>query len=133
MVSHTAYWKQVICRYLIDSIGVNWTDSGLAQTQVVFGAESSGGELNCPEHHSGGREVKAAGSDNAEDFCAIESEVAEGFGNAKARDTGEAAGAGHIVEPGAAVKVMATAGASANRRALAMAAVGKNATAGANN
>ncbi|MGA9565547.1 MAG: hypothetical protein WBS19_08495 [Candidatus Korobacteraceae bacterium] len=117
---------------MIDSIGVSWTDSGLAQTQVVFGADSGGGELNCPEHHSGGGEVKTAGSHNTEDFCAIESKVAGRLGNAEARDTSEAAGASHVVEPGAAVKVMATAGASANRRALAMATVGKNVTAGAN-
>ena len=63
----------------------------------------------------------------------FESEVAEGSGHAKARDAGEAAGAGHVVEAGAGVEVMATAGASANRRAVAMAAVGKNVTAGANN
>ena len=90
------------------------------------GGERGGGELHGPEHHSGRSEVGTAGVHDAEDFSTVQGEVARVHRHAKPRNAGEAAGAGHVVEASAGVEVMAAAGASANRCAAAMTAVGEN-------
>ena len=96
------------------------------RTGFSLGGEGGGGEIHGPEHHSGGGEVDAAGVHDAEDFSTVQGEVAPGHGHAKPRDAGEAAGASHVVEAGAGVKMMAAAGASADGGAVAVAAVGKS-------
>ncbi len=89
------------------------------------GGEGGGGEIHGPEHQSGGGEVDAAGVDDAHDFDAVEGEVAAVHGDTKSRDGGEAAGAGHVVETGAGVEMMAAAGASSDGGAVTVATVGK--------
>ena len=114
--------KQRVYWYVIVNIGV----TGAALTGGWLGGEGGGGEIHGPEHQSGGGEIDAAAIDDAEDFGAVRGEVAPGHGQAKPRDAGEAASAGHVVEAGAGVEVMAAAGASADGGALAVAAIGKS-------
>ncbi len=103
-----------------------------ARTGGPLGGEG-GGEIHRPEHQSRRGEVDTASAHDAEDLSTVQGEVARVHGHAKPRDAGEAAGAGHIVQASARVEVVATAGASSNRCAAAMAAVGQNVTAGADN
>ncbi len=104
-----------------------------AQALMVLGAQSSIGELHCPEHHAGSGEVEMASGQDAEDFSTVQGEVARGRGHTKPRDARKATGAGLVVEPGLGVEVVTAAGAAANRCAPAMAAVGQDVTAGADN
>ena len=99
---------------------------GGVRTGGTLGGEGGGGEIHGPEHQSGRVEVDTAGGHDAEDLGAVQGEVARGHGYAKPGDAGEAAGAGHVVEAGAGVEVMAAAGASANGGALTAVAVGKS-------
>ncbi|HEY4932729.1 MAG TPA: hypothetical protein VII23_14265 [Terriglobales bacterium] len=103
--------------------------SGL-QTGSPPGGEGGGGEIQGPEHQPGGVEVTIAGGHDAEDFRAVQGEVARGHGHAKPRDAGEAASTGHVVAAGSSVKVVAAAGASSNGGTLTVAAVGKSMAAG---
>src|SRR5271166_5073168 len=98
---------------------------GGARTGGRLSGKGGGGEIHGPEHQAGGGEVDASGGHDAEDFSTVQSEVARGHGHAKPRDAGEAAGAGHVVEAGAVVEVMAAAGPSANGGAVTVAAVGE--------
>ena len=88
--------------------------------------EDGCGEIQGPEHQASGGEVDVAGVYDAEDFGAVQSEVAAIYGHTNPRDAGEAAGAGHVMEAGARVAVMAAAGASADGGGVAVAAVGKS-------
>ena len=106
---------------------------GAVWTRSWLGGEGGGGEIHSPEHQPGGGEVDTAAGHDAEDFRPVQGEVARGHGHTKPRDAGEAASTGHVVEAGAGIKVMAAAGASSNRCAPAMAAVGKNVTADMDN
>ena len=106
---------------MIGNIGV----TGGMRTCGTLGWEGGGGEIHGPEHHSGGGEVDAASVDDAKDFSTVQGDVARVHGYAKARDTGEATGAGHVVEAGAGVEVMAAAGASADGGTAATVAVGE--------
>ena len=99
---------------------------GAARTGGWLGGEGGGGEIHGPKQHSGGGEVDAAGVHDAEDFGAVQGELEPGRGHAKQREGGEAAGAGHVVEAGAGVKVMAAAIAAANGGAMTAVAVGKS-------
>ena len=114
---------------MIGNIGV----MGAAQTAGRLGGEGGGGEIHGPEHQPGSVEVAASGGNNAKDFRTVQGEVARGHGHAKPRDAGEAASTGHVVEAGAGVEVVATAGASANGGTAAVVAVGKNVTADTDN
>ncbi len=100
-------------------MGAVWAGSRL-------GGEGGGGEIHGPEHQPGRGEVDSAAGHDAEDFSTVQGEVARGHGHAKPRDAGEAAGAGHVVEAGAGVKVMAAAGASSDGGTMTVAAVGEN-------
>jgi hypothetical protein len=111
--------------YVIVNIGV----MGAVRMRRPLGGEGGGGEIHGPEHQPGRGEVDTASGHDAEDFSTVQGEVARGHGHAKPRDTGMAAGTGHVVEAGAGVKVMAAAGASADGGALAMAAVGESVSA----
>ena len=113
---------------MIGNIGV----MGAARTGGALGGKGGGGEIHGPEHQAGGGEVDTAGGHDAEDFRTVQGEVARGHGHAKPRDAGEAAGAGHVVEAGAGVEVVATAGASANGGTLTVAAVGQDVATGSN-
>ena len=95
---------------MIGNIGV----MGAAQMGGRLGGKGGGGEIHGPEQHSGGGEVDTAGVDDAVDFGTICGEVAPVHGHAKPGKGGDAARAGHVVETGAGVKMMATAGASAD-------------------
>jgi hypothetical protein len=110
---------------MIGNIGV----TGTVRTSAALGGERGGGEIHGPEHHSGGGKVDAATVDDTEDFSTVQSEVAQGHGDAKPRDAAKAAGAGHVAEASAGVKVMAAAGASADGGTLALAAVRESVTA----
>jgi hypothetical protein len=99
---------------------------GASPMRGTSGGEDGGGEIHGPEHQAGGGEVDTAGGHDAEDFSAVQGEVALRHGHTKPGDAGEAAGAGHVVEAGAGVKVMAAAGASADGGATAVAAVGES-------
>jgi hypothetical protein len=88
--------------------------------------EGGGGQIHGPEHQSRGGEVDSAGVYDAEDFGAVQGEVAPVHGHTNPRNAGEAAGTGNVVETGAGVEMMAAAGASANGGAVAVVAIGKS-------
>jgi hypothetical protein len=100
--------------------------TGTRSTCVGLSWERGSGEIHGPEHHSGGGEVDSAGVHDAKDFRTVQGEVAPVHGHAKSRNAGEAAGAGHVVEAGVGVEVMAAAGASADGGAVTVVAVGKD-------
>jgi hypothetical protein len=60
------------------------------------------------------------------DFGTICGEVAPVHGHAKPSEAGESASAGHVVEAGAGVEMMAAAGASSNGGSLTAVAAGKD-------
>ena len=98
---------------------------GAARADGGLRREDGGGEIHGPEHHSGCVRADALGGEHAAHLSLVVSQITRRFGDEQARKSHAATGAGHVVEAGAGVKVMAAAGASANRRALAMVAVGK--------
>ena len=98
---------------------------GTARAASGLSAEGFGGQIHGPEHHQGGVRVKALGSENAVEFDLVPGKVASGLGDAEAEDQGAATGAGHVVEAGASVEVMAAAGTTADGGSLTVAAVGK--------
>jgi hypothetical protein len=95
------------------------------RTGIRLGGEGGGGEIHGPEHHSGGVEVDSAGVYDAKDFQSVQGEIARSHGHKKPRDAGETAGAGHVVEAGVGVEVMAAAAASADGGGVTVATVGK--------
>jgi len=76
--------------------------------------EGGDAEIHGPEHQTGGSEIDGAAVDNAEDFRTIQGHVVQGHRHEEPRDTGESAGPSDVVEAGAGVEVVATAGASAD-------------------
>jgi hypothetical protein len=106
---------------MIENIGV----IGAIGTRCPLRRERGGGEIHGPEHQTGGSEIDGAAVDDAEDFRTIQGHVVQGRRHEEPRDTGEAAGPSDVVEAGAGVQVMATAGASANGGTLAVTAVGE--------
>jgi len=107
---------------LIANIGV----SVAARDACKVGRERRGGEIQGPEHHASGGEVDSARVHDAKDLGTVQGKVAKSFGNAEARDANESAGTGHVVETGACVEVVTTAGPSADGGAVAVAAVGED-------
>jgi len=106
---------------------------GAAWTGDRLGGKDGGGEIHGPENHSGGVKVHTPGSEDAVDLGPVTCKVAARVRETPAEDSCAAAGAGHVVEAGAGVEVMAAAGASANGGSLAAQAAGKDVVAGTNN
>ena len=105
---------------------------GGARTGGTLGGEGGGGEIHGPENHSGCIKVHTPGGQDAADFGAVACKVAARVWDAPAEDKGAKASAGHVVETGAGVEVMAAAGASSNGGSPAAQAAGKDVVAGTN-
>src|SRR5271167_3331794 len=105
---------------------------GAARTGGTLGGKGGGGEIHGPENHSGCVKVYTPGGEDAADFGPVACKVAARVWDAPAEDKGTASGAGHVVEAGAGVEVMAAAGASSNGGSPAAQAAGKDVVAGTN-
>jgi len=105
---------------------------GTAGEASGLGAEDAGGQIHGPEHQQGGIRVDALGSENAVDLGLVPGKVARGFGNAETEDEAAATGAGHVVEAGLGVEVMATAGSAADGGLVTAASVGEDVAANRN-
>jgi hypothetical protein len=103
---------------------------GTAGAASGLGAEGFGGQIHGPEHHQGGVGVDALGSENAVELDLVPGKVARGLGDAEAEVEGAATGAGHVVEAGLGVEVMATADAVADGGLQTAASVGEHVAAG---
>ena len=99
----------------------------------MLSGEGGGGEIHGPEDHSGCVRVDTLGGEDTAHLRLVVSQIAGRFGDEQPRESHAPTGASHIVQASAGAKVMATADASANRCAPAMAAVGKNVTADTDN
>jgi hypothetical protein len=105
---------------------------GAMRTCGMLCGEDGGGEIHGPEQQPGGGEVDASGLDDAVGFGPVGGEVAAVHGGDEPGDAEDAAGAGHVVQAGAGVEVMAAAGASADGGSLTVATVGKSVAAETN-
>jgi len=105
---------------------------GAARTGGSLGRKDGGGEIDGPENHSGCVKVHTPGSQDAADFGPVACKVAARVWDTPAEEKGTASGAGHVVEAGAGVEVMAAAGASANGGSPAAQAAGEDVVAGTN-
>ena len=99
---------------------------GEVRADSLPGGKGGGGEIHCPENHSGCIKVNTPGSEDTTDLGPVACEVAARLWYEPAEDQGAALRSSDIVEAGAGVEVMAAAGASANGGALAAAAVGQD-------
>jgi hypothetical protein len=113
---------------MIGNIGV----MGVAQTGGRLGGEGGGGEIQGPENHSGCVKVYTPGGYDPVDFGPVAGKIAARVWDAPAEDKGTASGAGHVVEAGTGVEVMAAAGASSNGGSPAAQAAGKDVVTGTN-
>src|SRR5271166_3363542 len=105
---------------------------GAARTGGSLGRKDGGGEIHGPEKHPGGVEVHSPGGQDAADFGPVTGKVAARVWDTPAENKGATASAGHVVEAGAGVEVMAAADASANGGSPAAQAARKNVVAGTN-
>ena len=111
---------------MIGNIGV----MGAAQTGGPLGGEGGGGEIQGPENHSGCSKSIRPVARTRHDFGPIACQVAGRLLGHASGGKGAASCPSHVVEASAGVEVMAAAGASANRSALTVAAVGQDVATG---
>ena len=91
-----------------------------------LGREGGGGEIHGPEHHSGCVEVDTPGGEDAIDLDLVADKVAARLRHTPAEYNGAATRASHVVEAGAGVEMVTTAGTAANGGTPAVAAVGED-------
>jgi hypothetical protein len=105
---------------------------GATRATAGFGAEDRGRQVHCPEDQPSCTGIDALGGENAVDLGPVPLEVASGLGDTEAENEGAAAGAGHVMQAGAGIEVMAAAGAACDGGLETAAAVGQKVPAGAN-